>query len=198
MSQDDRCREARRILHRAGTPSFTMPEEAVSTFMYMHQYTQNLELLYQTPQEMPVGRANLAQLKGILRHAFCEGRSVLSLPESIRFLEAYQIPTVRTMIARTVDEATVLSSELGYPVVMKALSPQVTHKSKIEGVILNIWSPSELRGFFEELEKKVRKHSETAEFQGVALQPMGRGKGGDLLVGSKNEYTFGSLILFGS
>jgi len=198
MSQGDRCREARRMLQRAGIPSFTMPEEAVSTFMYMHRYTQNLELLYQTPQEVPVGRTNLAQLKGILRHAFCEGRSVLSLPESMRFLEAYQIPTVRTLIARTVDEANALSSELGYPVVMKALSPQVTHKSKIEGVILNIWSPSELKVFFEELEKKVRKHSETAEFQGVAIQPMVREKGWELLVGSKNDSQFGSVILFGT
>lgn len=198
MSQGDRCREARRMLQRAGIPSFTMPEEAASTFMYMHRYTQNLELLYQTPQEVSVGRTNLAQLKGILRHAFCEGRSVLSLPDSMRFLEAYQIPTVRTLIARTVDEANALSSELGYPVVMKALSPQVTHKSKIEGVILNIWSPSELKVFFEELEKKVRQHSETAEFQGVAIQPMVREKGWELLVGSKNDSQFGSVILFGT
>jgi acetyltransferase len=198
MSQGDRCREARRMLQRAGIPSFTMPEEAVSTFMYMHRYTQNLELLYQTPQEVSVGRTNLSQLKGILRHAFCEGRSVLSLPDSMRFLEAYQIPTVRTMIARTVDEANALSSELGYPVVMKALSPQVTHKSKIEGVILNIWSPSELKVFFEELEKKVRQHSETAEFQGVAIQPMVREKGWELLLGSKNDSQFGSVILFGT
>jgi acetyltransferase len=198
MSQDDRCREARRILQRSGIPSFTMPEEAVSTFMYMHRYTQNLELLYQTPQEMSVGRANLAQLKGILRHAFCEGRSVLSLPESMRFLEAYQIPNVRTMVARTVDEANALSSELGYPIVMKALSPQVTHKSRIQGVILNIWSPSELKVFFEDLESKVRKYSDTAEFQGVAIQPMVREKGWELLLGSKNDPQFGPVVLFGT
>jgi acetyltransferase len=81
---------------------------------------------------------------------------------------------------------------------MKALSPQVTHKSKIQGVILNIWSPSELKGFFEELEKKVRNHSETAEFQGVAIQPMVREKGWELLMGSKNDVQFGSVILLGT
>ena len=198
MSQDERCREARRILQRSGVPSFNMPEEAVSTFMYMHLYTQNLELLYQTPQEVSVEQADLAQLKGILRHAFCEGRSVLSLPESMRFLEAYQIPSVRTMVAKTVDEAKSLSAEMCYPIVMKALSPQVTHKSKIEGVILNICSPSEIEVFFEELKKKVRRHSETAEFQGVAVQPMVREKGWELLMGSKNDPQFGSVILFGT
>jgi acetyltransferase len=198
MGQDDRCREARRFLQKTGTPSFAMPEDAVSTFIYMYRYTQNLELLYQTPQEMSVGRTNLVQLKGILRRVFCEGRSVLSLPESMRFLEAYKIPAVRTMVAQTVDEANSLSSELGYPVVMKALSPQVTHKSKIEGVILNIWSPSELKGFFEELEKKVRAHSEIAEFQGVVIQPMVREKGWELLLGSKNDAQFGPVVLFGT
>ena len=198
MSQDDRCREARRILQRAEIPSFMMPEEAASTFMYMYSYTQNLELLYQTPQEVSVGQTNLAQLKGLLRRAFCEGRSVLSLPESMRFLEEYHIPTVKTVVARTVDEANVVSSQLGYPVVMKALSPQVTHKSKIEGVILNIWSPSDLKIFFEELADKVRKYSDTAEFRGVAIQPMVREKGWELLLGSKSDAQFGLVILFGT
>jgi acetyltransferase len=197
MSQDDRCREARRILQRAGIPSLTMPEEAVSTFMYMYRYTQNLELLYQTPQEMPAGQINLPQLKGLLRRAFCEGRPVLSLLESMRFLEEYRIPTVKTIVARTVDEANDVSLQLGYPIVMKALSPQVTHKSKIEGVILNIWSPSELKIFFEELANKVRKYSDTAEFQGVAIQPMVREKGWELLLGSKSDAQFGPVILFG-
>ena len=198
MSQDDRCREARRTLQRAGIPSFTMPEDAVSTFMNMYRYTQNLELLYQTPQEMPIEQTHVTLLKGILRRAFCEGRTVLSMPESMRFLEEYHISTIATTVARTVDEAEAASSKLGYPVVMKALSPQVTHKSKIEGVILNIWSPSELKNFFEELSNKVSKYSDTAEFQGVAIQPMLREKGWELLLGSKTDAQFGPVILFGT
>jgi acetyltransferase len=147
---------------------------------------------------MPSEQTHVTMLKSILRRAFCERRTVLSLPESMQFLEEYKIPTVKTIVAKTVDEAQAVSSEAGYPVVMKALSPQVTHKSKIEGVILNIWSPSELKTFFEGLADRVRKYSVTAEFQGVAIQPMVREKGWELLLGSKNDAQFGHVILFGT
>jgi acetyltransferase len=163
----------------------------------MYVYTQNLELLYQTPEELSLGQINKTLLRGILRRAFCEGRTILSLPESMHFLEEYKIPTVKTVIARTPEEAVKLSSELGYPVVMKALSPQITHKSRIEGVILNIWSPSETTAFFSELSDKVGSYSGTAEFQGVIIQPMIREKGHEVLIGSKKDPQFGSVILFG-
>jgi acetyltransferase len=198
MSEDNRCREARRILQRNGIPSFTTPEEAVSTFMYMYNYTQNLELLYQTPEELSVEQATPTFPKGVLRRAFCEGRKVLSLPESMRFLEEYKIPTVKTLVAGTSEEAAVLSSELGFPVVLKALSPQVTHKSKIDGVILNVCSSSEVKVFFDELAKRVRGSSVTAEFQGVIIQQMIRKRGYELLVGSKKDPQFGPVIIFGT
>lgn len=197
MSEDDHCREARRFLQKSGIPSFATPERAVSTFMYMYRYTQNLELLYQTPEELSVVQTSPTLLRGILRRAFCEGRTVLSLPESMCFLQEYNIPTVKTLVARTPEEANNLSSELGYPVVMKALSPQITHKSKIEGVILNIWSPAETSAFFSELSNKVKKYSGIAEFQGVIIQPMIRERGYEVLIGSKKDPQFGSVILFG-
>lgn len=197
MSEDNRCRKARRILHGNGIPSFKAPEEAVSTFMYMCNYIQNLELLYQTPEELPVERINPTFLKGILRRAFCEGRKILSLPESMRFLEEYKIPTVKTLVARTPEDASTLSAEIGYPVVMKALSPQISHKSKIGGVILNICSPSEATTFFREIVNRVKNSSSTAEFQGVTIQPMIRERGHELLLGSKKDPQFGSIIIFG-
>jgi acetyltransferase len=197
MSQDDSCQKARRILQGNGIPSFTTPDEAVSTFMYMYNYTRNLELLYQTPEELHIEQPNLAFVKGILRQAFCEGRKVLTLPESMRFLEAYQIPTVKTLVARTREEASAISSEVGFPVVLKALSPQVSHKSKIGGVELNVCSSSETKNVFEEIANRVKKYNKTAEFQGVAIQPMIREKGHELIIGSKKDAQFGSIIIFG-
>lgn len=197
MSEDSRCRKACRILQGNGIPSFRTPEEAVSTFMYMYDYTQNLELLFQTPGELSIEQINPNFLKGILRRAFCEGRKVLSLPESMRFLEEYKIPTVKSIVARTPEEASVLSSEIGYPVVIKALSPQILHKSKIGGVILNVCSPSEATTFFKEIAKRVRNYSSIAEFQGVTIQPMIREKGYELIIGSKKDLQFGTIIIFG-
>lgn len=197
ISEDFNCRRARRILQKNGVAAFTTPEQAVSTFMYMYSYTQNLELLYQTPEEFSIELAIPTFLKEILRKAFADGRTVLSLPESLRFLEAYRIPTIKTLVARNSSEAEVIASEFGYPVVMKALSPQITHKSKVEGVILNVWSQSETKAFFEELAERVKGYSPEAEFQGVIIQPMIRKKGYELLIGSKKDCQFGSVIVFG-
>jgi acetyltransferase len=198
MGEDDRCRKARHILQGNGVPTFATPEEAVSTFMYMYDYSRNLELLYQTPEELPFQKPNLTSLKGTLRRAFCEGRQILTLPESISFLEAYKIPAVKTLVAQTPEEAVALSSELGYPVVLKALSPQISHKSKIGGVLLNVCSPSETKTLFGEIANRVKNHSSTAEFQGVSIQPMIHEKGYEMIIGSKKDAQFGSTILCGT
>jgi acetyltransferase len=197
MSQDDRCREARRILQSNGIPSFMSPEDAVATFIHMYQYTRNIDLLYQTPHEVSTGKTDATLLRAIIRQAFCEGRTVLSMPESLQFLEEYKIPVVKTMVAQTAIEAETLASALGYPVVLKALSPQVTHKSRIEGVRLNVCSASETTSVFAELKEKVEQFSKTAEFQGVAIQPMVRERGYELLLGSKKDPQFGSVLIFG-
>jgi len=195
---EDECWKARRILQKNGIPAFTTPEQAVSIFMYMYSYTQNLELLYQMPEEISVELSVPSVLREILRKAFNEGREVLTQPESFQFLEAYKIPTIKTVVAKSPDEAETFSSDLGYPVVMKALSPQITHKSKAEGVILNIWSPTEVRAFFDELAGRVRNYKPEAEFQGVVIQPMIQKHGYELLIGAKRDLQFGSVIVFGA
>ncbi|MBX5327355.1 MAG: bifunctional acetate--CoA ligase family protein/GNAT family N-acetyltransferase [Candidatus Bathyarchaeia archaeon] len=195
---EDECWKARRVLQKNGIPAFTTPEQAVSIFMYMYSYTQNLELLYQMPEEISVELSVPSVLREILRKAFNEGREVLTQPESFQFLEAYKIPTIKTVVAKSPDEAETFSSDLGYPVVMKALSPQITHKSKAEGVILNIWSPTEVRAFFYELAGRVRNYKPEAEFQGVVIQPMIQKHGYELLIGAKRDLQFGSVIVFGA
>jgi acetyltransferase len=194
---EDGCWKARQILQKNNIPSFAAPEQAVSSFMYMYKYTQNLELLYQTPEELSMELSIPTFLKEVLRKAFNEGRSFLSQPEALQFLEAYRIPTVKTVVAKTPDDAEVVASELGFPVVMKALSPQISHKSEAEGVILNVWNSSEVRTFFDELSRKVKDYSPEAEFQGVVIQPMIRKNGHELLLGSKKDPQFGSVIVFG-
>ncbi|MCW4044633.1 MAG: bifunctional acetate--CoA ligase family protein/GNAT family N-acetyltransferase [Candidatus Bathyarchaeota archaeon] len=196
MGEDSRCRDARKLLQRNKVPSFATAEEAVSVFMHMYAYAQNLALLYETPEELQVEPANTVSLRRVLRRAFCEGRKVLTLPESMLFLEEYQIPTVKTLVARTREEAAVLASELGYPVVMKALSPQITHKAKVGGVKLDVCSPHETTAFFDELASRIKNYS-AAEFQGVAIQPMIRERGYELLIGSKRDVQFGSVIVLG-
>jgi acetyltransferase len=116
----------------------------------------------------------------------------------MRFLEAYKVPTVKTLVARTREEAIAVSSEIGYPVVLKALSPQISHKSKSGGVILNVCSKWETKTLFGELADRVKNYNSTFEFQGVTVQPMIRQKGYELIIGSKKDDQFGSTILFGT
>jgi acetyltransferase len=192
----DECWRARRILRKHGIPAFTTAEQAVSTFMYMYRYTQNLELLYQTPEELSVEFSDSTSLREILRKAFGEGREVLNLPESLRFLDAYKIPTAKTQIARTVGEAEIVASKIGYPIVMKALSPQIIHKSKADLVILNVCSRMEIQDFFTKLAERVGNDPK-AEFDGIAVQPMLQRRRYELLIGSKKDPQFGSVIVFG-
>jgi len=197
IGEDRCCRGARRILQKNAIPTFATPEQAVSTFMHMYSYTQNLELLYQTPEELSVEVSIPTFLKEVLRRAFNEGRTVLNQIESLHFLEAYKIPTIKTLIARTPEEAEAKALEIGYPIVMKTLSPQITHKTKAQGVILNVWSPSEVKTFFNELAKKVKEYQSDAVFQGVIIQPMIQKRTCELLIGSKKDAQFGSVIVFG-
>ena len=191
------CRKARRILQKNGILVFATPEQAVSTFMHMYSYTQNLELLYQTPEEVSTNGSVPAFLKEFIGKRLKEGRVILSQPEAFEFLEAYGIPTVRTLVAKTSDEAEDHASKVGCPIVMKALSPQIIHKSEAGGVILNICSPAEARTRFDELAERVANHHPKAEFDGVAVQPMIMKKGYELLIGSKKDPQFGSVLMFG-
>lgn len=198
MGEDAYSWKARKILQRNSIPAFTTPEQAISTFMYMYSYTQNLELHYQTPEELDVKFSIPTFLKEVLKKAFSEGRTVLNLPESLSFLETYKIPTINTIVAKTPDKAETSASEIGYPVVMKVLSPQMPHKSVAEGIILNVWSPAEVKSFFKDLAERVKDYSPEAEFQGVVIQPMIRKRGYEILIGCKKDSQFGSVVLFGT
>ncbi len=197
IGEDVNCWKARRLLQRQGVPSFGTPEQAVSTFMYMYNYTQNLELLYQTPEDLSVEPINPQLLKEELKNLVRKGRSVLTLPEAFRFLEAYCIPVARTITAASREEAEVAAREIGFPVVMKALSPQLTHKSDAQGVILNVCSASQVPDFYTVLEQRVKSLNVDAEFQGVIIQPMLAEKKYELLLGAKKDPQFGPVLLFG-
>jgi acetyltransferase len=194
---EDGCWKARRILRKNGIPSFTTPEEAVSTFMYMWSYAQNLELLYETPEELSLELSIPVFLREVLRKASEEGRTSLTALEAQQFLKAYKIPTATSEVGRTPREAVKAASKIGYPVVMKVLSPQITHKSQAEGVILDVRCEAEVEELFGELARSVKKYNPHAEFEGVVLQPMIRKKGYELLVGSKKDAHFGPVIVFG-
>ena len=198
MGEDPKCQEARRILHKNDVPAFRNPQEAIRTFMNIYTRTQNLKLLYQTPDEIPIDQTAPTNLKGILRRSFAEGRETLNLLESLQFLEAYNIPTVKTLVAKTIDESTVIASQLGYPVVMKTLNPQNSAKGKNQSVTFDVFSPAQLSFQFNQLVNENNALNKTPEFQGVALQSKELNAPCQLFLGSKKDPQFGPIVCLGT
>ena len=198
MGEDSQCQEARRTLHKNGVPVFRSPQEAVRTFMNIYARSQNLELLYQTPEDISLNQATPGYLNGILRRAFSEGREILNLTESFQFLEAYKIPSVKTLIAKTAEESVAFASELGYPVVMKTLNSPYSLKHGNQSLAFDVFSPAQLSFQFNQLVYEKHFSSNIAEFQGIAIQPKLVNPSCQLFLGSRKDPQFGSIICLGT
>ena len=134
--------EANNILNANNIPTYSTPEQAVRTYMYMYNYQRNIDLLYETPEELPVDAAPPKRpIMAIIRNAAFEGREILTEDEAKKILKYYNFPVVKTAVANNVEEAVAFAQEMGFPVVLKILSPQIIHKSDAGGVILNVNSP---------------------------------------------------------
>ena len=190
--------EANQILSRNNLPTYFTPEQDVRTYMYMYQYKRNLELLYETPEELPVDAAPPKRpLLVMMRNAAKENREILTEMEAKQLLEYYGIPTVKTSLAENVDEAVAVASQIGYPVVLKILSPDITHKTDAVGVVLNITSEEEVREAFNEITRRAKEYKPGAKLTGVTVQPMIKKLGYEVILGSKKDPLFGPIILFG-
>jgi len=190
--------EAREVFRRNRIPTYSTPEEAVAAFMYMYRYAKNIELLYEVPEEIRISPpSNKVRLREIIRRAVNEGRFMLMEFESKEFLKEYGIPVSETYIARSPDEAAEISSNIGFPVVMKILSPDITHKMDAGGVILNIYSESQARSCFLQIVENVKSKYPNARIYGVTVQPM-IPREYEIIIGSKRDPVFGTFIIFGT
>ncbi|SNQ60268.1 bifunctional acetate--CoA ligase family protein/GNAT family N-acetyltransferase [Candidatus Methanoperedens nitratireducens] len=190
--------EANYIFTQNGIPTYYTPEQAVATFMYMYQYKRNLELLYETPAELPVDSVPPKRpVTMTIRNAARENREILTEAETKQILDHYNIPVVKTMIARTADEAVIHALQIGYPVVLKILSPQVIHKTDAGGVALGINSETGVREAFDTIIRRVKEYNPGAQIQGVTVQRMIRAKGYELILGARTDPLFGPVVMFG-
>jgi acetyltransferase len=190
--------EANRVFNMNNVPTYSTPEQAVKAYMYMYQYERNLELLYETPEELPVDIVSPKRpLTVIIRNAAAENRELLNEAEAKTFLEYYNIPVARSFIARTADEAVTVALGVGYPVVAKILSPQIAHKSDAGGVALDIDSDAELREAFDRITRRAKEYDPSAEILGVTIQHMIEKRGQEVILGAKTDPLFGPVILFG-
>jgi len=191
---------AREVFDRRHIPSFPNPESAVAAFGFLAAYRRNQELLLQAPG--PLAEAEPPDIEGarlVIEATLEEKRGVLSWLETRAVLRAFNIPLLPALIARSPNEALAAAECLGLPVAMKILSPDISHKSDVGGVRLNINSAESVRQHYAELTAQVRALRPQAQIEGVSVEAMyGNPNGRELLAGIFNDPAFGPVLSFGA
>jgi len=191
--------EGIRILNDTGIPTYATPEEAVDTFMQMYSYTRNLELLQETPPQMPPDiHVETGRVKSYIETSLKRGQKILTEIEAKAILSAYGIPINQTVVASSAADAIEAAQQIGFPVVMKIHSPDITHKSDVDGVRVNLHSAQEVKAAFAEITERAASLRPGANIFGVTVQAQVSVSGPELIIGCKRDPDFGPLILFGA
>lgn len=188
------------VLSGAGIPAYSTPEEAVRAFMYLVSYARTREVLYETPRDIPVGfKLDRNKLRAVFNTILTEGHDTLSESTSKALLEAYEIPVAKTYTARNADDAVQFARRIGYPVAMKILSPQITHKTDVDGVKLGLANDDAVRGAFAHILATAKERRPDAHVEGVTVQKMvSHPNSYELIVGAKRDPVFGAVLLVGA
>ncbi len=191
--------DARHIFEEAGIANYATPEEAVRAFAMLATYRRNQAMLLEAPTASESGPPDLARARAIVEGALAAGREMLNELEAKAVLKAYGIPIVPTVATGpTADAAVLAAGELGYPVALKILSRDISHKSDVGGVSLNLRDEGELRRAADEMLSRVRGLQPQARLAGFTVQSMVRRPlAQELIVGASIDATFGPVILFG-
>ncbi|MGY0196932.1 bifunctional acetate--CoA ligase family protein/GNAT family N-acetyltransferase [Leptothrix sp. BB-4] len=197
---EESVRDARLLLNARSIPTFRTPESAVDAFHNIASFYQNQQLLQQTPpplSNLAVPDAEGARL--LIEGVLAERRKVLTEMESKALLAAFHIPVTRTMRARDASEAMLIASQLGYPVALKIDSPDISHKSDVNGVMLNLRSATAVRDACQDMLSAVARAMPQARIHGVTVQPMsGKRHGREVYIGMTTDDPFGPVITFGA
>lgn len=186
------------ILNDHGIPTLETPEEAVDTFMHMYSYTRNLELLQETPPRLPADlKVNTRQARTFVEEFFRRQTLLLTEIEAKALLSAYGIPVNPTVTASTAAAASAAARKLGFPVVLKIHSPDISHKSDVDGVRVLLKTEEEVTRAFEDIVARARTLKPEARIFGVTIQTQVEKSPLELIMGAKKDPYFGPLILFG-
>ncbi len=190
---------AREIFRQAGIPTYDTPEQAIRGFLQVVEYRRNQDMLMQTPPSMPADfTPDTAKAAAIIRNALASNRKMLTEPEAKDVFSAYGIPVVETRVALTPEEAVTVASDIGFPVAVKILSPDITHKSEVGGVVLDLETPEQVQIATSGMLRRLRQVEPNATLTGFSVQQMARKpKAFELIIGAATDPVFGPVILFG-
>jgi acetate---CoA ligase (ADP-forming) len=182
------------ILEEAQIPHYRFPEDSARALSAMARYfhwRSRPRTEYKHFEDIQQEKA-----REILMKAKKEHRRFLPEPEAHAVLQAYGFPMLRSKMVRDASEAVAAAREIGFPVVLKIVSPDIVHKVDVGGVRLNLESETDVRDAYGELLHQVKAAKENVEIWGVLVQEMVRG-GKETILGMKRDPHFGALLMFG-
>jgi len=195
-------RAGERQLTNAGIPCYSSPEPAILAFMHMVSYAANIESLYETPREVSVEFEVPQEERRERRLRLIEtrqGTDVVSETRSKGLLDLYGIPVTVPVLARDADAAVTIAQGMGGPVVMKIASPDITHKTDVSGVMLDLQGDEEITSACNLMLSHVRQLRPNARIDGVTIQRMiDRTDSVELILGVKRDPTYGMALMVGT
>lgn len=196
---DTSMQSSRAHFRAAGIPTFATPEAAIESFAAAAAHRANQKLLLEVPEPTSVNvERDRSGAEAIIQNALASGRTVLDVVESKALLAAFGMPIIRSIPAHSAAEAIAIAEEVGLPVAMKIHSPDLTHKSDVDGVRLGVASGAEVRKAYHDLVESARAMRPDATINGVIIEPMWRPRAGrELMLGVINDEAFGPAISVG-
>lgn len=187
--------KAMKGLMENGLPAYDVPDKAVNAMAALNEYAHIRALARDESPADDLGAAEAAA-REIIRSARAYGRLSLTEIEAKQVFAAYGLPVTKTALARWEDEAVALAAGMGFPVVLKVVSPDILHKSDAGGVKVNIWDETGVRDAFRIIMKNARAFKADADILGIAVQEMAPA-GLEVILGSINDSSFGPTMMFG-
>lgn len=138
----------------------------------------------------------MKKAKEVFNEVRKEGRKYLLEPEAKTICREYGIPVTKFAVAKNEMEATQFAGKIGFPVVLKIVSPDVIHKFDVGGVVLSLNSKTEVRNAYNEILRNVKKHKPNAKILGVLVQEMAP-QSTEVIVGATKDPQFGPALMFG-
>jgi len=190
---------ARRASADAGVARYDTPERAVGAWLQMVDYAASQRALQQLPAAIPSDRTiDQPLIRAMVAQALAEGHEWLGATRSLALLAAYGIAVIASETARDPQHAAQVAQRLGFPVALKILSPTITHKSDVGGVVLNLAGAEQVERAAAEMLQRVALARPTAVIEGFTVQAMGRpAHAHELIVGGTTDPVFGPVVLFG-
>jgi 4-hydroxybutyryl-CoA synthetase (ADP-forming) len=187
--------ENRRIMSEGGIPYYLYSEPAIRTLKAMYDFKKWVDEASNKRAALQFAK-DTSNVKSIFENVRKNGRSNLLEEEGYEVLEAYGFPTPKSILCTTEQECINAAGQIGYPLVMKIVSPDIIHKSDAGGVKVGIKTDDELKKSFNTITENALKYKSDAKIKGVLVQEMVK-SAKETILGASQDPTFGPVIMFG-